>query len=89
MAGTQTSRITTAPNQNLVIQPAAGKQTKITSITANNPGTTPLACDNTTQAIKKFVITDLPVKNTLADADSLLVHDTVKGETRRISASNL
>lgn len=84
----QTSRITTAPNQNLVIQPTSG-QTKIKSITANNPGTTPLACDNSNQAVKKFVITDLPVKSTLQDADSILIHDSSSGQTKHVTASNL
>lgn len=84
----QTSRITTASGRDLVIQPTGG-QTKITSITANNPGTTPLACDNSNQAIKKFVITDLPVKNTLQDADSIIMHDSNSGQTKRVSISNL
>lgn len=89
MAGLHTSRITTAQNTNLVIQPSAGKNTKITSINADNPGTTPLACDNSSQAIKKFVITDLPVKNSLDNNDSILIHDSGSNQTKHVVSSDL
>lgn len=84
--GVQTSSVTTASG-NLTIQPVG--ETKIKSVTANNPGTTPLACDNTTQALKKFVITDLPTKATLDGADSIIIHDSTANQTKRVLGSDI
>ena len=85
--GVQTSRITTAAGGNLSIDPVG--ETKVKSIVANNPGTTPIACDNTTKAVKKLVITDLAVKSTFDDNDFIVVHNSADGNTVKVTGSDL
>ena len=85
--GVQTSRITTAPGGNLTINPVG--ETKVKSIVADNPGTTPIACDNSSKAVKKLVITDLAVKTSFDDNDFIVVHDSTNGNTVKVTGSDL
>lgn len=84
-----TSKVTTAANQHLTIQPHGNGDVKIKSVTADNPGTTPLACDSSTGTVKKLVITDLNAKSTAEDADFLLVHDSSQNKMVKVRISNL
>ena len=82
--GVQTSNIST-DSGDLSIDPNGG-QTLIKSVTANNPGVTPVAAasDGT---VKKLVVTELATKNALEDDDWVLVHDTATGNTVRVPGS--
>lgn len=83
MAGIQTSKITTAGNGDLTLDPGGGK-TKVKSVDANNPGVTPVASasDGT---LKKLVITELATKTTLDSADWVLIHDSATGQTKKVT----
>ena len=83
-----TSSITTETNGHLTIAPNGTGSTKVTSVTANNPGVTILGIDST-KTLKKFVITDLPTKATLDDSDLVILHDTTTGQIKKVLSDNL
>ena len=84
-----TSKVTTASNGHLTIQPHGTGNVMVKSVTANNPGTTPLACDSSTGAVKKLVINDLNRKNTPDDADWILAYDPNQDKMFKVKVANL
>ena len=90
MAGTQTSKITTAAADDLTIQPATGKKTLLKSVNSSNPGQTPLATasDGEVKALKFSDLDD--IGSNAADDDLFIIHDTSDGnKTKKILASEL
>ena len=86
--GIETSKITTQGNGDLTIQPDGTGQTKILSVSANNPGTTPIACaaDGT---VKKLNFNELTEKASLDDTDFVMIHDSATGHTKKVLGSEL
>ena len=58
MAGIQTSKITTAAADDLVLDPAAGKQVQVKSVDATNPGETPVSV-GTDGTVKRLDVSSL------------------------------
>ena len=99
MAGIQTSKITTAASDDLILDPATGKKVKMTSVTANEAGDTPVSIktDGTVEKLDASTLTELT--DTEA-SDWLLVQagtvrsdatagDTVIGQIYKIDGDNL
>ena len=99
MAGIQTSKITTAAEDDLILDPATGKKVKMTAVTANGAGDTPVSVkpDGTVEKLDASTLTELT--DTEA-TDWLLVQagtvrndptagDTVVGQIYKIDGDNL
>lgn len=90
MAGTQTSKITTAAADDLTIQPAAGKKTLLKSVDSTNPGQTPLATA-TDGELKALKFSDLEDIGTLVEDDDLIIIQDVSdgNKVKKIRAGEL
>ena len=88
MAGIQTSNITTAGNGDLILQPGGSGKTKVKSILANNPGTTPVAVGTANQ-LQKLNVSTLNTKPSGFDNDFILIHDSTTNTTRKVLISSI
>ena len=83
-----TSKVTTANNGDLTIQPNGTGDTKLMSVTADNPGQTLVAVD-ADKKVKKLDVTSLGTKSEIDDDDWVIVHDSTDNKVKKIPGSEL